>query len=50
MMGMTPGAVWRGADVSKLFMLAGVVAVAAVGWALWIGKDDMRRYIQMRKM
>ena len=47
---MTPGAGWEGADVSKLFMLAGAVAVAAVGWALWIGKDDMRRYIQMRKM
>jgi len=39
-----------GADVKKLFMLAGVVAVAAVCLALWIGKEDMRRYAEMRKM
>ena len=50
MMGHDPGAVWGGADVKKLFMLACVVAVAAVGWSLWIGKDDMRRYREMRKM
>ena len=41
---------WGGADVNKLFMLAGVVAVAAVCLTLWIGKDDMRRYREMRKM
>ena len=41
---------WGGADVNKLFMLAGIMAVAAVCVTLWIGKDDMRRYIQMRKM
>ena len=34
----------------KLFMLAGVVAVAAVCLALWMGKDDVRRFIKMRKM
>ena len=41
---------WGGADVKKLFMLAGVVAVAAVCLTLWMGKDDVRRFLQMRKM
>ena len=34
----------------KLFLLAGVVAVAAVCLTLWMGKDDMRRFLQMRNM
>jgi len=41
---------WGGADVNKLFMLAGIMAVAAVCVTMWIGKDDMRRYQEMRKM
>ena len=36
--------------MKKLFMLAGVVAVAAVCLALWMGKDDVRRFKQMKKM
>ena len=36
--------------MNKLFMLAGIMAVAAVCVTLWIGKDDMRRYREMRKM
>ncbi len=36
--------------MKKLFAVAGAGAAVAVGWALWMGKDDMRRYIQMRKM
>ena len=36
--------------MNKLFMLAGVVAVAAVCLTLWMGKDDVRRFLQMRNM
>jgi hypothetical protein len=36
--------------VKILFALVCAGAAVAVGWALWVGKDDMRRYKQMREM
>ena len=39
-----------GTDVKKLFVLACAGVFVAVCWSLWIGKDDMRRYREMRKM
>ncbi len=36
--------------MKKLFMLACAGVLIAVCCALWVGKDDMRRYWDMRKM
>ena len=36
--------------MKKLFMLAGEVEIAAVCLNLWMGKDDVRRFLQMRNM
>ncbi len=36
--------------MKKLFVLACAGVIVAACWILWIGKDDMRRYREMRKM
>ena len=36
--------------MKQLFVLACAGTAVAACWALWVGKDDMRRYWQMRKM
>lgn len=36
--------------MKTLFVLACAGVFVGVCWALWIGKDDMRRYQEMRKM
>lgn len=36
--------------MKKLFVLACAGVIVAACWILWIGKDDMRRYWEMRKM
>jgi hypothetical protein len=50
MIGMVLVPVRGGADVKTLFVLACAGVVVAACWALWIGKDDMRRYRELQKM